>query len=249
MKIIPPCTKPAGREASRMVGVKNLTFECPGSPWRCCEAPPWYHIRPFFVVWERQKRRKVSEVRQQVSASLSQPEPYCKTSSVLVPSPFIMAGWPWEEGAWQISILLGEGRLAGETPEPGGKGGTLPLRKFLYAYRILSGEPCNPSAKDSSIKHIQNLKRSVTPCPYRPTPAAVAAPRHTCSCYCSQPDGGVLPLPRHTPVMKRPLGVCKMKDVRQTRRELGKNDFCLLRPFLIGLCSSGQRSFFQMMFV
>lgn len=86
------------------------------------------------------KRKKVSEVCQQVSASLGQPEPSCKTTSVPVPSPFVTAGWPREEGAQQIFILLGEGRLAGETPEPGGKGEPPSYMHIFYAYIILSGE-------------------------------------------------------------------------------------------------------------
>lgn len=87
------------------------------------------------------KREKVSEVCQQVSASLGRPEPSCKTASVPVPSPFVMAGWPREEGARQIFILLGEGRLAGGTPELGGKGGPPSYMHIFYAGIILSGEP------------------------------------------------------------------------------------------------------------
>lgn len=80
------------------------------------------------------------------------------------------------------------------------------------------------------------------------------APRYTCSCYhhewwcCSQPCGGGLPLAGHRPVTRRqllPLSLCKMKGIRQTRGELGKNGFCLLTPFLIRLCSFGNRSFFS----
>lgn len=104
----------------------------------------------FFCSEEGKKRKNISEVCQQVSASPSQPEPYCKTSSVPRPSPFIMVGWPWEEGTWQISILLGEGRPAGETPQTGRKGGNITsLWKFLYVYRILSGEPHTRSSEDS----------------------------------------------------------------------------------------------------
>lgn len=92
------------------------------------------HQTIFCGLRKAKKRKKVSEVCQQVSASLGQPEPSSKTASVPVPSPFVTAGWPQEEGARQIFILLGEGRLAGETPELEGKGDPLPIR--IYSMHV-----------------------------------------------------------------------------------------------------------------
>jgi len=75
------------------------------------------------------KKEKKSEFCQWVSASLSQSEPYCKTASVLVPSPFITVGWPWEEELDKPSSFLVKRGWLVKHQHQEGKGECYPLLK------------------------------------------------------------------------------------------------------------------------
>lgn len=158
----------------------------------------------FLCSEEGKKRKNISEVCQQVSASLSQPEPYCKTSSVPRPSPFIVVGWPREEGTWQTSILLGEGRPAGETPQTARKGGTLPPSES-FCMRI---EYYLENRIPDLLRTPDSLKRSLSV-----RPSAVPGPHYPGAAMA----GEVLPLARHRPAMERqllPRSVCRLKGRR-----------------------------------
>lgn len=208
MKISPPCTKPAGGEASRWWDWRNLSSEHPASPGRCCEAPPWYHINHFHCGLRKGwggEGKKVFEVCQWVSASLSHPEPYCKTSSVLAPPLFIAVGWPWKEGARQIFILLGEGKLAGETPQLGGNRRDItPSRSFRIIWhaiwRITYLKCWGLQRQVYAQPKMQH--RVEAPDRARFLLKAVVSLLRRC---CSQPCSGLLPFAKHRAGTKRQL--------------------------------------------
>ena len=209
MKITPPCTKSAVREASRMVGVK--TFNLWG-PWKSVEMLWRPSMVPHQTIFCGLRKAKKEKSVWGLSADLSCTEPaWALLQNLLCASAISSYYGGAAMGGGSFTNLCPSGwREAGwwNTRARRERGDVTPFQKFLYAYRILSGEPHIWSAKDSSIyiKHIRNLKRSLS---FRPNTMLV--PRYTSCCYyhgwwcCSQLYGRVLPLARHRPGMKRQL--------------------------------------------